>query len=132
MFGVVPGSVYGWPKNILHWQGIHNSILDINSSLPVRQFAIVDGIIGMEGNGPLQGQAKDGGVLIFGEDLVAVDATAARLMKIEPRKIKYLAKAGEFLGNVQHESIEQIGENVERLQKDFRVIEEFHDLKVLT
>jgi uncharacterized protein (DUF362 family) len=132
MFGVVPGSVYGWPKNILHWQGIHNSILDINSSLPVRQFAIVDGIVGMEGNGPLQGQAKDSGVLIFGKDLVAVDATAARLMKIEPRKIKYLAEAGEFLGNVQHESIEQIGENVERLQKDFRVIEEFHDLKVLT
>jgi uncharacterized protein (DUF362 family) len=132
MFGVVPGSVYGWPKNILHWQGIHNSILDINSSLPVRQFAIVDGIVGMEGNGPLQGQAKDGGVLIFGKDLVAVDATAARLMKIEPRKIKYLAEAGEFLGNVQYESIEQIGENVERLRKDFRVIEEFHDLKVLT
>jgi uncharacterized protein (DUF362 family) len=132
MFGVVPGSVYGWPKNILHWQGIHNSILDINSSLPVRQFAIVDGIVGMEGNGPLQGQAKDAGVLIFGKDLVAVDATAARLMKIEPRKIKYLAEAGEFLGNVQYESIDQIGENVERLQKDFRVIEEFRDLKVLT
>jgi len=132
MFGVVPGSVYGWPKNILHWQGIHNSILDINSSLPVRQFAIVDGIVGMEGNGPLQGQAIDSGVLIFGEDLVAVDATAARLMKIEPKKIKYLAEAEEFLGNVNYESIEQIGENLERLQKDFRVIEEFQDLKVLT
>ena len=132
MFGVVPGSVYGWPKNILHWQGIHNSILDINSSLPVRKFAIVDGIVGMEGNGPLQGQAIDSGVLIFGEDLVAVDATAARLMKIEPKKIKYLAEAGEFLGNVNYESIEQIGENLERLQKNFRVIEEFQDLKVLT
>ena len=132
MFGVVPGSVYGWPKNILHWQGIHNSILDINSSLPVRQFAIVDGVVGMEGNGPLQGQAKDSGILIFGEDLVAVDATATRLMRIEPKKIKYLAEAGEFLGNVNYESIEQIGENLERMQKDFRVIEEFQDLKVLT
>jgi uncharacterized protein (DUF362 family) len=131
MFGVVPGSVYGWPKNVLHWQGIHNSILDINSSLPVRQFAIVDGIVGMEGNGPLQGQTKDGGMLIFGEDLVAVDATAARLMKIEPKKIKYLAEAGEFLGNVNNEKIEQIGEKLERMQKDFRVIEEFQDLKVL-
>lgn len=132
MFGVVPGSVYGWPKNILHWQGIHNSILDINSSLPVRQFAIVDGIVGMEGNGPLQGQSIDSGVLIFGEDLVAVDATAARLMKIEPKKIKYLAEAAEFLGNLNYESIEQIGDSLERLQKDFRVIEEFQDLKVLT
>ena len=35
MFGVVPGAVYGWPKNVLHWAGIDNSILDINSSLPI-------------------------------------------------------------------------------------------------
>jgi uncharacterized protein (DUF362 family) len=53
MFGVIPGSIYGWPKNILHWSGINGSILDINSTLPIPQFAIVDGIVGMEGNGPL-------------------------------------------------------------------------------
>lgn len=132
MFGVVPGAVYGWPKNALHWAGIHGSIVDINSSLPLPQFAIVDGIVGMEGNGPLQGQAKKSGVLVFGDDLVAVDATAARLMTIEPRKIKYLEMAGEFLGNVDYDRIEQIGEKLERFQQDFRVIENFRDLKALT
>jgi uncharacterized protein (DUF362 family) len=132
MFGVVPGVVYGWPKNILHWQGIHQSILDINSSLPLPQFAIVDGIIGMEGNGPLQGQAKTSGVLIFGDDLVAVDATAARLMTIEPQKITYLAEAGEFLGNLHREKIQQVGERLETLQQDFRVIEDFQKLKTMT
>ena len=132
MFGVVPGSVYGWPKNALHWAGIHESILDINSSLPVPQFAIVDGIVGMEGNGPLQGQARQSGVLILGEDLVAVDATAARLMKIEPRKIEYLEIADRFLGNISEERIEQLGERLERFQQDYRVIENFQELKVLT
>jgi uncharacterized protein (DUF362 family) len=131
MFGVVPGSVYGWPKNVLHWAGIHESILDINSSLPIPQFAIVDGIVGMEGNGPLQGRAKSAGVLIFGDDLVAVDATAARLMTIEPRKIRYLEKAGDFLGNIAYERIEQIGEKLETLQQDFGVIESFQYLKAL-
>jgi len=29
MFGIVPGMKYGWPKNLLHWSGIHESILDI-------------------------------------------------------------------------------------------------------
>src|SRR5437667_7138453 len=29
MFGIVPGSRYGWPKNVLHWAGIHESVLDI-------------------------------------------------------------------------------------------------------
>ena len=28
-FGCLPGRVYGWPKNALHWQGIDGSILDI-------------------------------------------------------------------------------------------------------
>ena len=46
------------------------------------EFAIVDGVVGMEGNGPLQGEAKNAGVLIFGEDFVSVDASAARLMTI--------------------------------------------------
>jgi uncharacterized protein (DUF362 family) len=44
-FGVVPGALYGWPKNVPHWTGIENSILDINCSLPIPQFAIVDGIV---------------------------------------------------------------------------------------
>jgi len=132
MFGVVPGVVYGWPKNILHWQGINNSILDINSSLPLPQFAIVDGIVGMEGNGPLQGQAKSSGVLIFGDDFVAVDATAARLMTLEPQKIDYLAKAGEFLGNLDQEKIQQVGERLDKLQQDFAVIDDFQKLKKLT
>src|ERR671911_1206649 len=115
MFGVMPGSVYGWPKNVLHFAGVQQSILDINATLAMPRFAIVDAIVGMEGNGPLQGQTKDGGMLIFGKDLVAVDATAARLMKIEPKKIKYLAAAGEVLGNGNHEGVEQIGEKLERL-----------------
>jgi uncharacterized protein (DUF362 family) len=132
MFGVVPGIVYGWPKNILHWQGINNSILDINSSLPLPQFAIVDGIIGMEGNGPLQGTAKNAGVLIFGDDLVAVDATAARLMTLEPEKIDHLAAAGDFLGNLRQEKIRQIGEPIDKLRQDFAVIEDFQKLKKLT
>lgn len=129
MFGIIPGTVYGWPKNILHWQGIENSILDINSSLPLPQFSIVDGIVGMEGNGPLQGQAKTAGVLLFGEDFVSVDASAARLMRLEPRKIKYLAKGDEFLGNLAYERIEQIGEKLESLQQDFTIIEDLKHLK---
>jgi uncharacterized protein (DUF362 family) len=130
MFGVIPSAIYGWPKNPLHWAGIDNSIVDINSTLPVRQFAIVDGIVGMEGNGPIQGEAKHCGMLLLGDDLVAVDATAARLMRIEPTQVSYLTKAGQFLGNVAIEKIEQIGERLESLQQDFRVLPQFQRLKM--
>ena len=129
MFGVVPGSVYGWPKNLLHWAGIHQSIVDINSTLPTPTFAIVDGIVGMEGNGPIQGTARPAGVLIFGQDLVAVDATAARLMRIEPSKVLHVATAGQFLGNVAAERIAQAGLRIDAVAQDFAVIEALRPLK---
>ncbi len=129
MFGVVPGSVYGWPKNLLHWAGIHQSIVDINSTLPVPTFAIVDGIVGMEGNGPIQGKARASGVLIFGQDLVAVDATAARVMQVEPSKVTHLASASQFLGNIAADRIAQAGLTVESVWQDFAVIEALRSLK---
>ena len=57
------------------------------------------------------------GVLLFGDDPVAVDATAARLMRLDPRQIPYLQHAGEFLGNVAREQIVQIGEQIEAFQE---------------
>jgi uncharacterized protein (DUF362 family) len=132
MFGCIPGSIYGWPKNVLHWAGIHESIVDINSTLPVPRFAIVDGIVGMEGNGPIQGEARHCGALVFGTDPVAVDSTAARLMTIDPRRVRYLAEAGRFLGNLAEERIDQLGEPIDRLRQDFRVLPTFRELKSFT
>lgn len=128
MFGIVPGSCYGWPKNILHWAGIDNAILDINAAVP-SDFAIVDGIVGMEGNGPIQGTPKACGALIFGDDPVAVDATCCRLMGLLPERVKYLAAAGTMLGHVRVDRIQQLGERVEALRTRFRVIREFDSIR---
>lgn len=127
LFGIVPGSCYGWPKNVLHWAGIENSILDLATTVRP-DFAIVDGIIGMEGNGPIQGTAKAAGVLVMGDDPVAVDGTAARVMGLAPERIAYLKKAGYVLGNLRAEKIQQIGESVEQARRPFAVIERFHGL----
>ena len=127
MFGVVPGSCYGWPKNILHWAGIDNSILDINAAARP-DFAIIDGIVGMEGNGPIQGSPKPAGLLIFGDDPVAVDATGCRVMGLKPEKVKYLARAGTLLGNLEAAKIQEIGERVESVRSSFSVLEEFREL----
>ena len=129
LFGIMPGTYYGWPKNVLHQHGIPNSIVDINATLPVARFNIVDGIVGMEGNGPIQGSAIRSGCVIFGTDPVAVDATCARLMTIEPERIKYLADASDFLGNIAAERIDQLGESLDALRRDFRVLPAFEKLK---
>ena len=92
LFGTVPSGVYGWPKNVLHWAGIHECIADLHAAFP-RQFAIVDGIVGMEGDGPINGVSKRAGVLVAGDDPVAVDATCCRIMQIDPYRIGYLRLA---------------------------------------
>ena len=78
MFGTVPGTKYGWPKNVLHWAGIHRSILDICATVPVH-FVIADGIVAMEGNGPLHGTHRRLGKIVMSNDPVAADFACARL-----------------------------------------------------
>jgi uncharacterized protein (DUF362 family) len=129
-FGLVPGSVYGWPKNELHQIGIPESIVELNRIFR-RSFAIVDGIVGMEGNGPIQGTSKPVGVLVMGRDLPAVDATCCRIMGINPAKIEYLRMAAEgSLGNVEEANIEQRGETVRDVRTDFSLIDSFRGYRL--
>jgi uncharacterized protein (DUF362 family) len=128
LFGVVPGAVYGWPKNLLHFRGIDNSILDIAATVRPG-LAIVDAVVGMEGDGPIMGRPKPVGAILMGTDVVAVDACAARLMRLRPERIPYLAEAGGFLGNIEPGRIEIRGEALERFQTTFDVLEPFAHLR---
>jgi uncharacterized protein (DUF362 family) len=129
LFGVVPGAVYGWPKNLLHYRGIHNSILDLTATIRPH-FTIVDAIVSMEGDGPIMGQPRQTGFVAMGSDLVSVDATCARVMGFEPSRIDYLNTASEFLGNVAETRIDQRGEPLARYRTRFEVIEAFSGLQV--
>lgn len=123
LFGVMPGIVYGWPKNVLHQEGIFHSIVDIAATVQP-DLAIVDGVIGMEGDGPIMGTAKAANVIVMGTSLPAVDATAARLMDFEPEYIPYLALASGVLGPVRSQNIEQRGEAIAALEQTFAILNE--------
>jgi uncharacterized protein (DUF362 family) len=128
LLGTLPGVKYGWPKNAIHWWGIESTILDVNATLRPA-LAIVDGIVGMEGDGPIYGRPKKLGVLAMGEDLVSVDATCCRLMGLMPEKIGYLVEADRFLGNIGEKAIDQRAEPPESLLSDFEVLDAFSHLK---
>ena len=130
LFGTLPGMFYGWPKNVLHMAGIQESILDISSTLHPH-FAIVDGIVGMEGDGPIMGSAKKAGVIVMGRNLPAVDATCARIMGINPHKIRYLSKASNALGPIEAEQILQYGETWESVRTDFLLLDHIDALRNL-
>jgi len=122
LFGVMPGIYYGFPKNLFHFEGIDKSILDITATVRPH-FAIVDGIVGMEGDGPIMGEPRKAGVLVMGRNLPAVDATSARIMGIDPCKIAYLAAASGWLGTIRETDIHQRGEAIASVRTDFALVE---------
>lgn len=126
LFGVIPGAVYGWPKNLLHWAGIPQSIATIHQLVP-RQFSIVDGIEAMEGNGPILGRSKMAGVIVAGADPIQVDSTCCRIMGINPERVEYLR-----LASTLHppSTARQIGERIETVQTRFELPHSFDGLRL--
>lgn len=82
------------PGNDTIWR----MVVDLYQAMLKRErvyFSVVDGIIAGEGQGPFCPTSKRANVLIAGNDLLAVDIAAARLMGIAPEKIGYL---NHFIG----------------------------------
>src|SRR5207248_4570568 len=121
---------YGWPKNILHWAGIQQSILDICATVPVH-FVIADGIIAMEGNGPLNGSPRHLGKIVLSNDPVAADATCARLMGFEPNRVAHIREASKFLGNSSRTLINQDGDSPGTTTVPFSVVTEWAFLRCM-
>lgn len=127
LFGVVPGVEVGWPKNVLHYAGIEPSIVDLWTTLRPA-FGIVDGIVGMEGDGPLMGSAVDFGAVVMGDDLSSVDATSARLMGLDPHQIGYIRETIRYGGSVSQRRIETLGDTV--APRSFAVLPVFDHLRL--
>lgn len=125
MYGVIPGSRYGWPKNVLHHNGIPETVFDINASIPP-MITIVDGIVCMEGDGPIMGTAKPMGLLLIGTNAPAVDATVCRIMGLDPTRIPYLKQADPWLGPIHSRRITQQGEAWQPLVDPFQILNRPH------
>jgi uncharacterized protein (DUF362 family) len=84
----------------------------------------------MEGNGPIQGVAKQAGVLVSGSDPVAVDATCCRLMGIDPFRVGYLRLAAGAEERLLERNIVQAGESVAAAATTFDLIPELRSFRL--
>lgn len=117
LLGLLPGIRYGWPKNSIHFNGITASILGIYQALP-SVVAVVDGVIGMEGDGPLFGSPVQHGLLAVGKDAVAVDVICADLMGFGLHEVEYLSMAA-WSGIGQTSRIETRGVALDRIRRQY-------------
>ena len=75
----------------LHLRGVDETIVDIHLARPAH-FSVIDGMWGMEGNGPLTGTPVPRNLVLAGLNTVAVDLTALQVMQIS-QPVAYLAYA---------------------------------------
>jgi len=87
------GCVPRYDRILLH-KHLHELIGDINALRPVT-LALMDGLVGMQGRGPINGYPINLNVLLASRDPVALDATAMRLIGLEPRSSRHIIHAEE-------------------------------------
>lgn len=120
LFGCIPGSKYGWPKNQIHWNGIKETVIDLVHLLKP-SFALVDAIVAMEGDGPINGIARHSKFMLLGTDLAALDATCARSMSIGIDQLPYVQLAGEVIGNIDPQMIDIYGATLDSVTQVFKL-----------
>ncbi len=123
-FGCVAGPKKAeWHTKIPNPIDFSKMLLDLNTVVKT-SFAILDGIVAMEGNGPRNGTPKQMNTIIMGQSLTAVDSAAVRLIGYDNvLAVPFLKAAHDTKwGTVLPEEIEILGEKLESLKsRDFKL-----------
>ena len=122
-FGCVPGTRKGeFHMRVPDASEFAKMLVDLNACVHPRLY-IMDGIMAMEGNGPRGGKPKKMNVILLSADPIALDATACRLMNLDP-ELLLTNKAGLEMGagTYLEKDIELLGDPLESfIAKDFDV-----------
>jgi uncharacterized protein (DUF362 family) len=113
MFGLLPDKF----KGKYHLKGISKVVVDINTVLKPA-ITVIDGFVGMEGQGPVDGTPVQMNLIIAGTDVVATDATACRVMGINPYEIKHIRKA--FEKGLGKSGAQVVGEKLNTVTRVFK------------
>ena len=129
LFGVVPGAVYGWPKNVLHFHGIPNAIVDLAAT--IRPGAGDRGCrrVAWRATGRSWGSRGRPASSRWDGILWPWTRPARGRSGSTRTRLQYLADASEFLGNADERRIRHRGERAERFRFSFEVIESMRELR---
>lgn len=95
MYGIIPGLI----KAEYHFQypelkNFSNMLVDVCSyKVPVLSF--MDGIVGMEGDGPSSGDLRKVGAVVASSSPYALDVIACQLVKIDPLEVPTIQRSVE-------------------------------------
>lgn len=114
LVGLAPVRIYRelpdeW-RFVMHYRGLSQVIVDLNLVCPI-DFAVVDGIVGMEGEGPVRGTPVELDLLVAGRNPVAVDRTCLWAARLPQRSVKHLSYAArKGMGPADMDGVEMLGD----------------------
>jgi uncharacterized protein (DUF362 family)/Pyruvate/2-oxoacid:ferredoxin oxidoreductase delta subunit len=119
-YGILPGAqkarlhrIAGTPERF------HDVIVEV-FRLRVPDLFIMDAVVGMEGNGPASSDLREIGLILAADNAVALDGVVARMMELDPARLRFLQKAKAIgLGNFDSQMIQIDGEM--RILADFKL-----------
>jgi len=105
-------------KKLIHLEGLHQPIVELAKAVKPN-LTIIDGIVGIEGDGPLlSGKKISSNVIILSNDVVAADAIACKVMGINPLDVEHLRLAHQAGIGIIDPQIE--GEDVSDVMMSFK------------
>ena len=122
-FGCIPGASKGaFHVKVPDAYHFARMLVDLNAAVHPRLY-IMDGIEAMEGNGPRGGTPRKMNVLLFSTDPIALDATACRLMNLDPALVLTNQAGMEMgAGTFLEKEIDMVGDPIENfIARDFDV-----------
>jgi uncharacterized protein (DUF362 family) len=106
-----PPIASGYPRHDLHLRGIDLSVMDLNLIWPIG-FAVIDGVWGMEGQGPTAGTPVATNVVLAGLNPVAVDRVGLNVMELPQNSVTYLSYAAQAgLGPANTSNVTLLGDS---------------------
>jgi len=117
--GSIPGLV---GKRSIHrgYRAISQTVAHLASIVPPH-LSVLDGFVGMESNGPIDGTPIEAKLAVAGLDPLAVDTAGAYLMGFDPKDIGHLYFCGQMgLGEGDLRKIEILGEPLDEHRLKFK------------
>jgi uncharacterized protein (DUF362 family)/Pyruvate/2-oxoacid:ferredoxin oxidoreductase delta subunit len=122
-YGCVPGTHKGqYHARVPNVHDFSRLLADITAYVKPRLY-VMDAVMAMEGNGPMNGSPRKVGAVLVSADPVAMDAVACRLVNLDPRFVPVLQPGQDAgLGTWDASCIDLAGDDIRKFVKhDFKV-----------
>ncbi len=115
------GCVPGEHKLTAHRLGVAEAVIDLNTVIKPT-FTVMDAIVGMDGNGPMNGRPKRMDLVLGSDDVLALEIVASKIMGVNPYSLRHVQLARDKgIGEYEFARIRVLGASIDEVKNSFLI-----------